>query len=100
MARTRTDYLGDVTTAMQRFEQYGPGMADIRIKSSDLYPHRYGVLVSNIYGKWEASEPTLADSIHRAIDRACIDHFGFTESEFEQICHKRGVAPPTESGHE
>lgn len=91
--RRKVDYLGDVNEAMRRYEYYGPGMANIEAKASDQLPHRYGAILWNGFGKWSASEPTLADSIHVAIDRAVIDRFGFTERAFGALMQKRERVP-------
>ena len=79
MARTRmpTDYLGDVATAFRRLDEVSPSKCQADINNSDQNQHRYGVTLWNIFGKWYASEATLAASIHVALDRAQIDNFGF-----------------------
>lgn len=91
MKRIYTDYLGDVQGAMQRYDDLGPGVAEINIDSNDLHDGRYGVRLSNLFGRWEASEETLADSIHRAIDRGIIDRFGFNEDEWQRLSGRAGA---------
>lgn len=80
-----SDYLGDVQTAMRRYDNLGPGVAQIDIDSSDQHASRYGVKLWNLYGKWFASERTLAGSIHLAIDLGIIDRFGFDEQQGAEI---------------
>jgi hypothetical protein len=82
------DYLGDVQTAMQRYDDIGPGVAEIKIDSSDQHEGRYGVKLWNLYGRWEASEETLAESIHRCLDRAIIDQFGFDDEHWRRIVER------------
>lgn len=79
MMPVRTDYLGDVVPALQRLESVSPKTAGVKIDNNDQHPHRYGVKLWNTFGEWSASERTLAESIHVAIDRAEIDGFGFQE---------------------
>ena len=70
-----TDYLGDVQGALARLEGISPKRAEVRITNSDSNPNRYGVTLWNIFGKWYASEVTLAASIHRVIDIAEAEDF-------------------------
>lgn len=69
------DYLGDVQSAFQRLDRVSPGKAEAKISNSDNHPNRYGVTLWNLFGKWYASEETLAASIHRAIDLAEAENF-------------------------
>lgn len=76
-----SDYLGDVTTAFARLDAVSPKKAEMRITNNDNNPHRYGVTLWNLFGKWYASEPTLAASIHRALDLAEADGFNLKRSQ-------------------
>ena len=76
----RRDYLGDVQAAFERLDAVSPRMAQADIDNSDLHPHRYGVTLWNLFGKWHGSQPTLAASIHEALDRAEAARFGFPEA--------------------
>lgn len=69
------DYLGDVQTAFRRLDSVSPKKAEAKISNSDNHPNRYGVTLWNLFGRWYASEPTLAESIHRVIDLAEADAF-------------------------
>lgn len=75
-----TDFLGDIAPAFARLNMICPNKGDVTIKTSDQLPHRYGVTIWNCYGRWDASEPTLAESIHRALDRAILEAWGFEDA--------------------
>lgn len=80
----RVDYLGDVQSAFERLESVSPGKVEAKLNNSDQNHHRWGVTLWNVFGKWYASEPTLAASIHRAIDRAEADSFNL-ETEHGKV---------------
>jgi hypothetical protein len=73
---------------MERYDDLGPGIAEIKVDSSDQHQGRYGVKLWNLFGRWEASEETLAGSIHRCIDRGIIDRFGFDEEEWARFAER------------
>jgi hypothetical protein len=79
--RQKTDYVGDVDPAIRRLDRLCPRFAESRMGTGDQWPCRYHVVLWNLFGKWDASEPTLAESVHVAIDRATIDNFGFPSGE-------------------
>jgi len=76
-----TDYLGDVAAAFRALEGVSPRKMEVKITNSDQNPHRYGVTLWNAFGKWYASECTLALSIFIALNRARLDNFGMPTTE-------------------
>lgn len=69
------DWLGDVQTAFERLDKVSPGKAEAKINNNDDNPNRYGVTLWNLFGRWYASEETLAASIHKALDLAEAENF-------------------------